>query len=524
MNVAADVLPAAKPPERADLAAWLAVAAGTLAAFMALLDISIVNAALPTIQGEIGATPSEGTWVNTSYIVAEIVIMPLTAWLERLFGLRKVLLFGASIFTVFSVVCGLSGDLTTMVLGRIGQGLAGGVMIPTGMTIMAKRLPPRQQSIGMAIFASAALLGPIIGPLLGGWITENFSWHYSFFINVPICAGLVLLIVAGLPKEPGNLREIANADWFGVFGMMVGLGCATVLLEEGHREQWFDSSFIWKLAIASVTGFILVAIGQFRSKTPVLKLALLRDLAFSGVILLMMVTGMVLFSTLFVVPQFLAAIAGYNAMQAGQVLFASAVVSITGALIYPILISRIDIRALVGCAFLLTAMASFMASQVTSETVGSHFIVALMILGLGSTLSAIPLQQAALTVVPVEDSGQATSMFNIGRNIGASIGLASLASLLESRIEFHHWRLNEQLPANDPAVHERLAELGAITGGGPSGMDSAYRMLDGLIMREALVMSFSDIFTALALASLLAAPLVLLLKPIDPARAKGMSH
>lgn len=524
MTAAADALAVTKPPERADLAAWLAVAAGTLAAFMALLDISIVNAALPTIQGEIGATPSEGTWVSTSYLVAEIVIMPLTAWLERLFGLRKVLLFGATIFTVFSVVCGVSGDLTTMILGRIGQGLAGGVMIPVGMTIMAKRLPPHQQSIGMAIFASAALLGPILGPLLGGWLTENFSWHYSFFINVPICTGLVVLIVAGVPKEPGNLKDIANADWYGVFGMMIALGCGTVLLEEGHREQWFDSSFIWKLGIASVAGCIMVAIGQFRSRTPVLKLALLRDRAFSGDILMMGVTGLVLFSTLFTVPQFLAAIADYNAMQAGQVLFAAGVVSICGALIYPIIVARVDLRILVACAFLLTASASYMASQVTSDSIGSHFIPALLILGLGTTFSAIPLQQAALSAVPVEESGQATSMFNIGRNLGGSIGLAILASMVDSRIEFHHWRLNELLSANDPAVHQRLAELGAPTGGGADSMDSAYRILDGLIMREALVMSYSDIFFALSLASLLATPLVLLLKPINPERAGGMGH
>lgn len=517
--------PAPPPvPERADLAAWLAVAAGTLGAFMALLDISIVNAALPVIQGEIGATPSEGTWVSTSYLVAEIVVMPLTAWLERLLGLRRVLLIGATVFTAFSVVCGFATDLNTMIIGRIGQGLAGGTMIPTGMTIMAKRLPPRQQAIGMALFASAALLGPILGPLLGGWITENASWHYAFFINVPICAGLVILILVGVAPEKGDPQELANADWFGVVGMMMGLGAFTVLLEQGHREQWFQSAFIWQLAIAALFGVVLVAVGQFRAKTPVLKLALLRDRGLSADILLMLVTGMVLFATLFTVPQFLAAIADYNALQAGEVLFVSGLVSIVGSLLYPLLVARIDIRIMVATAFLVSAAGSYFASQVTAETVGSHFRFSLILLGIGTTFSAIPLQQAALSAVRVDDSGQATSMFNIGRNLGGSIGLAALASFLDQRLEFHHWRLNSVLGANDQRVHERLGEMGAVAGGGADGLEQGYRMLDGLVMREALVMAFSDIFVMLAIVSLLALPLVLLLKPIDPERAKGMSH
>jgi len=178
----------AAPRERASLADWLAVLAGTIGSLMALMDVSIVNSSLPKIQGEIGATPSEATWVGTGYLVAEIIIIPLTAWLGRMVGMRRLLLGGAFIFTVFSVVCGFAGSLEMLVFGRIGQGLSGGVLIPTALTLVATRLPPHQQALGMAVTAMAALLGPVIGPLVGGWLTENFSWHYAFFINVPICA------------------------------------------------------------------------------------------------------------------------------------------------------------------------------------------------------------------------------------------------------------------------------------------------------------------------------------------------
>lgn len=510
--------------ERADLAAWLAVAAGTLGAFMALLDVSIVNAALPVIQGEIGATQSEGTWVGTSYLVAEIVIMPLTAWLERLLGLRRVLLIGATVFTIFSVICGFATDLTTMIAGRIGQGLAGGTLIPTGMTIMAKRLPARQQSIGMAVFAAAALLGPILGPILGGWLTENISWHYAFFINVPICAALVVLIMAGVPAEKGDSREIANADWLGVLGITIGLGSLTVMLEEGQREQWFESPLIWRLALAGAVGFALVSIGQIRSKTPVLKLALLRDRALSSSILLMSITGIVLFGTLFTVPQFLAAVAGYNALQSGLVLFLAGAVSIVGALLYPLLIARFDVRIMVAFAFLVTALGSYLASGLTGDSVGSHFAWPLIMMGLGTTFSAIPLQQVALSAVTVEDSGQSTSMFNVGRNLGGSIGLAAIASFFDQRIEFHHWRLHGALQANDPALGRHLEQSAAAIGVAPGNLDAAYRLLDAQVLREALVMTFGDIFLMLSMASLLFLPLVLLLRPLDPERAQGMMH
>jgi DHA2 family multidrug resistance protein len=512
------------PVERADLTAWLAVAAGTLGAFMAMLDISIVNSALPVIQGEIGATQSEGTWVGTSYLVAEIIIMPLTAWLERMLGLRRVLLIGATIFTIFSVVCGLASDLTTLIMGRVGQGLAGGTLIPTAMTIMAKRLPPHQQAIGMALFASAALLGPILGPLLGGWITENYSWHYAFFINVPICAGLVLLILAGLPGEPGNIDELTNADWFGVAGMIITFGSITVLLEEGHREQWFESALIWQLAIATVVGVVLVVIGQMRGRRPIMKLSLLRDRALSAVLLMVMVNGALLFGTLFTVPQFLAAVAGYNALQSGQVIFIAGFMGVIAAALYPLLVANIPLRLIVAVAMTMVALASYVSSNLTTDSVASAFRLGQVILGVGVTFSVLPLQQAAISAVSVDDAGEATSLFNIARNLGASIGLAALASFFDQRFEFHHWRLHSTLNANDPDLNHRMAESGAMLGGGPESIAGAFRALDEQVAMEALVMSFSDIFVVFAALPIIALPLVFLLRPIDPARAKGIAH
>ena len=187
--------------QNADVTAWIAVAAGALGAMLATLDISIVNSALPVIQGEIGASGTEGTWIATAFLVAEIVVIPLSAWLERLFGLRNLLIIAVSAFTGFSILCGVATDLTTMIIGRTGQGFMGGALIPTAMTIVAKRLPPHQQPIGMALFGMTVILGPVMGPLIGGWLTENLSWHYAFFVNVPVCGLLLLFLFVGLPHE-----------------------------------------------------------------------------------------------------------------------------------------------------------------------------------------------------------------------------------------------------------------------------------------------------------------------------------
>ena len=225
------------PVEKADATAWIAVAAGALGAMLATLDISIVNSALPTIQGEIGATGTEGTWIATAFLVAEIIIIPLSAWLERLLGLRTLLIVAVSAFTAFSVLCGIATDLTTMIIGRTGQGFMGGALIPTAMTIVAKRLPPSQQPIGMALFGMTVVLGPVMGPLVGGWLTENLSWHYAFFVNVPVCALLLALLFIGLPHEKPDWVYLREADWAGIAGMILGLGGLTIVLEEGHREE-----------------------------------------------------------------------------------------------------------------------------------------------------------------------------------------------------------------------------------------------------------------------------------------------
>lgn len=516
--------PAGGRAANADLSAWLAVVAGAIGALMATLDISIVNSALPTIQGEIGASSTEGTWIATSYLVAEIIVIPLTSWLERVFGLRRFLLIAAGLFTAFSIICGVSTSLAMMIVGRVGQGFTGGAMIPTGMTIIATRLPRHQQPMGTALFGSTLILGPVLGPLAGGWLTENFSWHYAFFINVPVCAILVTFLLVGLKSTKMHLDELIDADWLGILGLALGLGGLTIVLEEGNREQWFESSLIWQLSIVTAVGFALITIGQFVSRQPVVKLALLRNREFAAVFVLGLLVGAVLYGTSYVIPQFLAGIAGYNAMQAGQIVFLSGIPAAMMMPLFPLLVTRFDLRAVVAAGMLIMAASCWLDTSLTASSDGSDFVVSQLLRGLGQVLSMLFLNQAAIASVAAEDAGQASGLFNAARNLGGSISLALLATLQERRLDFHRWTLHEGLPANDPSVQSWLAGQTQSFGGGPEGLEAAYRAIDGSVTREALVLAFSDEFTALLLAIMLVVPLVLLLRPLPKGHHQMAMH
>lgn len=515
-------LPAAS--DKADVTAWLGVAAGAIGSLMATLDISIVNASLPTIQGEIGASSSEGTWIATAYLVSEIIIIPLTGWLERVFGLRRFLLIAAALFTAFSVVCGLSTSLTMMIIGRIGQGFTGGAMIPTALTIIATRLPPRQQPIGTALFGSTVIMGPVMGPLAGGWLTENFSWHYAFFVNVPICIVLIVLLLVGLPKGRMKLDELVNADWLGVIGMVLGLGGITVVLEEGHREQWFESALIWKLSAVTLLGFLMIAAGQIYAKRPVVKLALLRNREFAAVFGLSLVLGGVMFGTAYVIPQFLAAIADYNAMQAGKIVFLSGIPAMLMMPLFPILVARVDLRVIVGTGVMLLALSCYLDVNLTAQSRGGEFVVTQLLRGLGTVFCMLFLNQAAISSVPVADAGDGAGLFNAGRNLGGSIGLALLATLQDERWEYHRWTIHGALGANDLNIQDWVGQQSMNYGGGTDGMAAALRSLDGMVMRDALVMAFNDDFMALTIGILLVAPLVLLLRPLPKGYHAKASH
>ena len=518
---AANAAPAApREEEKADLGAWLAVVAGNLGAMMATLDISIVNSALPTIQGEIGASGTEGTWVATAYLVAEIIIIPLSAWFSRLLGLRTFLLIAATMFTVFSVICGLSTNLTMMILGRAGQGFFAGAMIPTAMTIIATRLPLRQQPVGTAVFGVTAILGPVMGPLIGGSLTESLSWHYAFFLNVPVCGALVTLLLVGLPPQKTQLHLIREADWFGIAGLSLGLGAMTVVLEEGQREQWFASATIVQLTLLSIVGYAMMLYGQLRAAKPVIRLRLVLNYQFGSVVLMALVLGMVLYGTSFAIPQFLAAVADYNALQAGKVVLLAGIPSLMLMPFTPIMIRHIPIRVAVACGFMIMGLSCYLETELTVASTGGAFTDSQLLRGVGTILTFMFLNQAAIASAPREYAGDAAGLFNAARNIGGSLALAGIATVQDQRLWLHSRRIEESLPANSAAVQDYIGDLAHSLG----GQGEAMRALGGTILRQALVMTYNDMFWLLAVGTMLVTPLALMLRPLPKGVRAASAH
>jgi len=510
----------AAAPERADASAWLAVAAGTLGALMATLDISIVNSSLPTIQGEIGASGTEGTWIATAYLVAEIVIIPLSGWLERVLGLRTFLIVASSLFISFSMVCGLSTTLPIMIVGRVGQGFTGGALIPTAMTIIATRLPRSQQPVGNAMFGATAILGPVIGPVIGGWLTENVSWHYAFFINLPVGIALLTLLLVALPHQRAKLHLIREADWLGIFGLALGLGGLTVVLEEGEREQWFSSSLILWLTLISALGFVLLLLGQVLARRPVIRLSLLLDRQFGSVVVMGMVVGMVIYGTSYTIPQFLSAIAGYNSLQSGEIVLLSGVPSLLLMPATPFLIRYVDIRLAVGFGLMVLAVSAYMETDLTALSTGGAFVESQLLRGVGTVFAMLFLNQAAIQSVPRELASDAAGLFNAARNMGGSFALAGIAVVQDQRLWLHSRRLEETLSANSVDVQTYMAGQAQALG----GTDTALRALDGTIQMQALTMTYADLFWLLSMGILVTLPLVLFLRPLPKGAGPVMAH
>jgi DHA2 family multidrug resistance protein len=506
--------------ERADLSAWLAVAAGTLGALMATLDISIVNSALPTIQGEIGATGTEGAWVATAYLVAEIIIIPLSAWLERLLGLRTFLLIAVTLFTLFSIVCGFSTSLTMMIVGRVGQGITGGAMIPTAQTIIATRLPRSQQPIGTALFGVVAVLGPLLGPLVGGWLAENLSWHYAFFLNVPLSVLLIVLLLTGLPHNKAKLYLLREADWIGIVGLALGMGGLTVFLEEGAREEWFASSLIQAMAAVSVTGFVLLIYAQFTAARPVIKLSILLDRQFGSLAVMGMALGVVLYGTSYAIPQFLASIAGYNALQSGKVVLLSGIPSLLMMPLVPFMVRRIDLRLAVAMGMAIMGLSAFLETGLTPSSSGGDFTDSQLMRGVGQIMSMLFLSQAVVQAVPREDAGDASGLFNSMRNLGGSFALAGISILQQDRVWLHSRRIEESLNANSGTVQTYVKGLGQTVGSTDGGM----LLLSQQIQGQALVMTYNDIFFAMSMVTLMVVPLALFLKPLPGNAAPAAMH
>jgi MFS transporter, DHA2 family, multidrug resistance protein len=361
------------------------------------------------------------------------------------------------------------------------------------------------------------LLGPLVGPVIGGWLTESASWRWCFFINLPIAGTLIALLLLGLPHHKAKLDELVRADWLGISGLTIGLSCLTVVLEEGQRNRWFDSSFICLLSAASVVGFILLAIAQATAKRPVIKLKLMLNRSYASTILIIVVIGMVLYSVLYVLPQFLSLIAGYNAQQSGRILAISGIPAFLMMPFLPLILGRAPLRLTVLLGVSCFATSCFLNTGVTADTGGEHFVFTQLLQGVGQILAFMPLNQASVGSVPREDAADAAGLFNMARNLGGSLGLALLGVFIDRRTEAHFDYLGQSVTQNSELVQARLADQAAgfaATNGGDtaSGQMQALSALAATVRQQAVIITYAEAFWILGAALVLLAPLIFLLR------------
>lgn len=494
---------------------WLVAIAVALGALLEVVDTSIVNVALTEMQNSLGATLSQVSWVVSSYAVANVIILPLTAWLGHRFGKKRYFVFSLIAFTIASVLCGVANNLPLLIVARVMQGLGGGGLMAKAQSILFETFPKSEQAMAQGFFSAIVIAGPTIGPTLGGYIVTNINWRWIFFVNIPIGIAATFMCLAFLPEDPVHERDEGGIDWIAILLLSVGLGSLQTVLEEGQSDEWFDSPFIVTCTVAAVLGIVLFVHRELSAKRPVVDLRVLRHRSLWAGSILSAIIGMGLYGTLFSIPIFAQSILHYTSQQTGMLLLPSALASALAMPLIARLLARFDPRVLIVAGALILVAALTQLEKLTPMTSADDLFWPLIIRSFGTVLMFLPLSMATLGPLPREEISAATGFYSLTRQLGGSIGVALLTTLLADRQGFHRAVLVEKMTASDPQVLERIA---AYTSAFVSkGFDAAnahakaLALLDGAVSLQAAVLSFNDTFRVTTVALLATLPLVLLL-------------
>jgi len=438
---------------------WIAVVGACLGAFLAILNIQIVSSSLADIQGAIGTGADEGGWVMTAYLVAEIIVIPISGWLARVFSTRTYLLTNTFLFLVLTVACAFTTNLGQMIVVRALQGFAGGVLIPLAFSIIMTRLPPSKHAIGLSIYSVSAIFAPSIGPVIGGYCNETFGWQSIFFINLLPGAVMLGMLWFALDAEPRQFELFRRGDWPGIATMAIGLGSLETVLEEGNKDDWFGSAFIVRLSIVAAVAMIAFVTIQLVRKNPLLHLWLLARRNFGLGSLANFFFGLSMYGWVYVVPLYLARIQGYNSEQIGMVLIWIGLPQLAIIPLIPKLMKYVDARALVVLGFALFIGGSLLATNISGDFSGPQFISSSLVRALGQSLVMTPLSAITIAGIQREHAGSAAALFNMIRNLGGAIGIAVLQTFLTKREQFHSNVLTGQVSLLEAATRLRLDRL-----------------------------------------------------------------
>ncbi|EPE95244.1 DHA2 family efflux MFS transporter permease subunit [Rhizobium grahamii] len=495
---------------RASTKDWIAVCAGMIGAFMAILNIQITNASLLNIEGGIGTGVDNGAWISTSYLIGEIVVIPLTAYFSSVFSFRRYILVNSILFPLFSMACAFAHDLGTMILFRGLQGFAGGVLIPMAFTMVLTKLPKSQQPLGLALFALSVTFAPAIGPTIGGYLTENYGWQTIFFINTLPSAIMAVALALTLQKQPMQLHLLKEGDWAGIATMAIGLSALQTVLEEGNKDDWFSSPFIIKLSIVAVVFLAAFIWIELKVEKPLVKLRLLKQRNFGIGVFVNVLVGVALFGSVYIVPQYLGQVQRYNAEQIGNVLAWTGLPQLMLIPLIPWMMKRVDVRMLAVVGVSVFAISCFMNIWLSPDNAGDQFWIPNIVRAMGQALVITPVTAITTGGIAAADAAAASGLTNMLRNLGGAVGTASLGTILTKREQFHSNIIGQSVTLARDEVRGRLTQTTnyfLVHGVSDPAVatQKAIVALGQIVKRQALILGFSDTFAVIGVVLAIAA-------------------
>ncbi len=507
---------------------WIVAISVMFATFMEVLDTTVVNVSLPHIAGNLSASTDEATWALTSYLVANAIILPITGWLASLLGRKRLLMISVTGFTLASFLCGIAPSLGALIFFRVIQGATGGALQPLSQAVLLEAFPPQDRGKAMGFWGLGVVVAPILGPVLGGWLTDNYSWRWVFYINLPV--GIASLVMTRLYvfDPPYLRRQLGKIDYWGLGLLAVGIGALQIVLDKGNQEDWFSSNFILTFTVMAVVGLVVFVIHELRTSSPVVDLRVLKDRSYATGVFLMTVVGFVLYGSLVILPLMLQTLLGYPALQAGIAMAPRGVGSFLTMPIVGIITTKVDVRKLLAIGMFGGGVTLVWLSLLNLNVGYWDIFWPQFLQGVSLSLLFVPLTTVTMASIARDRMGNATSLFNLMRNLGGSIGIAAAATMTARGQQRFTNILGQHVTLYDPPALTMLQNLRAMYMSAGADVATATQRAEaavfGLVQRHAAMLSFIDVFRFMGVLFLLMMPLIFLFRRPKPGGGPVAAH
>lgn len=507
---------------------WLIAVSVMLATFMEVLDTSIANVSLPHIAGSLSATTDESTWVLTSYLVSNAIILPAANWLGHYFGRKRFLIVCIAIFALSSALCGAATSLDMLLFARVMQGAGGGALQPIAQAVLLESFPPEKRGSAMAVYGLGIVVAPIIGPTLGGWITDNYSWRWIFYVNVPMGILAVLMTNMFLEDPPYiKNQKPGRIDYIGFGLMALGLATLQIVLDKGQESNWFSSRFITWATVLAIVALVTFVIWELRTNEPIVNLRVLANRNFAVGVLLITAMGAVLYGSIAILPLFLQTLLGYPALDSGLAVSPRGIGAVVSMVIVGRLVAKIDGRYLTMFGFLVLGVSTYLLAGINLQISMGNIVWPQIMSGFAIGFIFVPLTVMATGTLTNDQIGNATGIFSLMRNLGGSFGIAGVTTMLARGAQIHQAAMVSNLTPFDPALQQHIRELAEVFGasGNPiTASQQAYAAVYESLVVQATLLAYLDIFRLMAFGCLLCVPLVLLFKKVKTSKQMPAVH